>query len=492
MPVLLRLPYRQPIDVEGLIAFLGQRAVAGVEEVLDGAYRRSLRLPRGPGVVELGPGRGCVHASLWLHDTRDLAVAAARCRTLLDLDADPQAVIEALGTDPVIGRLVRAAPGRRVPGHVDGDELALRAVLGQQISVPAATTLAARLVAAHGQPLERPVDGITHLFPTAAAIAGVDPAALAMPGARARALIGLAGALARGEVRLDPGADRAEAERALLALPGIGPWTVAYVAMRALGDADAFLPTDLGVRRGLEALGHDGRPVVTAAIAERWRPYRAYAVQHLWAQAAGPDRTATAPARDTSHNQGHGPHHHHDPHHHGHGPGPKPTAGGPLAMVYCTLESPIGELLLTGEGDALRALHMQEGRWPTSIRPGWTQSDEPFARVRTQLREYFEGRRRSFDVPLEPTGSSFELAVWTALREIPYGETVSYGELAARIGRPEAARAVGVANARNPIAVIVPCHRVIGADGSLTGYGGGLERKRLLLDLEAGVLALPV
>jgi methylated-DNA-[protein]-cysteine S-methyltransferase len=112
--------------------------------------------------------------------------------------------------------------------------------------------------------------------------------------------------------------------------------------------------------------------------------------------------------------------------------------------------------------------------------------------VRTQLREYFEGRRRSFDVPLEPTGSSFELAVWTALREIPYGETVSYGELAARIGRPEAARAVGVANARNPIAVIVPCHRVIGADGSLTGYGGGLERKRLLLDLEAGVLALPV
>ena len=333
MPVLLRLPYRQPIDVEGLIAFLGQRAVAGVEEVLDGAYRRSLRLPRGPGVVELGPGRGCVHASLWLHDTRDLAVAAARCRTLLDLDADPQAVIEALGTDPVIGRLVRAAPGRRVPGHVDGDELALRAVLGQQISVPAATTLAARLVAAHGQPLERPVDGITHLFPTAAAIAGVDPAALAMPGARARALIGLAGALARGEVRLDPGADRAEAERALLALPGIGPWTVAYVAMRALGDADAFLPTDLGVRRGLEALGHDGRPVVTAAIAERWRPYRAYAVQHLWAQAAGPDRTATAPARDTSHNQGHGPHHHHDPHHHGHGPGPKQTAGGPLAKV---------------------------------------------------------------------------------------------------------------------------------------------------------------
>ena len=283
MPVLLRLPYRQPIDVEGLIAFLGQRAVAGVEEVLDGAYRRSLRLPRGPGVVELGPGRGCVHASLWLHDTRDLAVAAARCRTLLDLDADPQAVIEALGTDPVIGRLVRAAPGRRVPGHVDGDELALRAVLGQQVSVTAATTLAARLVAAHGEPLERPIGTVTHLFPTATALASIDHRTLAMPAARQRAVVGLAAALACGDVRLDGGADREGAKRALLALPGIGPWTASYVAMRALGDADAFLPTDLGVRRGLEALGHDGRPAAAAALAEGWRPYRAYAVQHLWA-----------------------------------------------------------------------------------------------------------------------------------------------------------------------------------------------------------------
>ncbi|HEY5316534.1 MAG TPA: methylated-DNA--[protein]-cysteine S-methyltransferase, partial [Solirubrobacteraceae bacterium] len=169
-----------------------------------------------------------------------------------------------------------------------------------------------------------------------------------------------------------------------------------------------------------------------------------------------------------------------------------PPPARPLAMLYCTTPSPIGELLLAGDGETLAALHMQDGRRPIRAQPGWTRSDEPFARARGQLAEYFEGRRHSFDVPLNPAGRPFELAVWRALLEIPYGETVSYGALARALGRPAAARAVGLANARNPIAVIIPCHRVIGADGSLTGYGGGLERKRLLLDLEAGVQALPV
>lgn len=285
-PIALELPYLQPLDAGALIAFLGQRAVARVEEIRGGSYRRSVRLARGPGVIELTPGPGVVEARIWLHDERDLAGAVGRCRALLDLDRDPRPVIEALGADPVIGPLVRAAPGRRVPGHVDGEELALRAMLGQQISVVAATTLAARLVTAHGEPLDDPVGAVTHLFPTPAALAASDGGALAMPAARRRAVMGLAGALARGELELDGSADRAETERALLALPGIGPWTVAYVAMRALGDADAYLPTDLGVRRGLEALGRDGRPIAAAAIAEGWRPYRAYAVQHLWAVGA--------------------------------------------------------------------------------------------------------------------------------------------------------------------------------------------------------------
>jgi methylated-DNA-[protein]-cysteine S-methyltransferase len=157
---------------------------------------------------------------------------------------------------------------------------------------------------------------------------------------------------------------------------------------------------------------------------------------------------------------------------------------------YTTFDSPIGELLLVGDGEALARLHMMGSRHPVAVNPAWERDDRAFVEVQSQLEEYFAGERQSFDVPLQMAGGEFELRVWEALRAIPYGETASYGEIAAEIGSPGAARAVGLANGRNPIAVIVPCHRVIGADGSLTGYGGGLERKRLLLDLEAGVLTL--
>lgn len=159
-------------------------------------------------------------------------------------------------------------------------------------------------------------------------------------------------------------------------------------------------------------------------------------------------------------------------------------------MLYTTMDSPIGELLLLGDGEALRGLYMQEGRTAVAVRRDWERSDEPFDEVRTQLAEYFEGRRTTFDLPLTMAGNDFERRAWRALQEIPYGETISYGEQARRIGAPAAARAVGTANGRNPISIVVPCHRVIGANGSLTGYGGGLERKRTLLDLEAGVHTL--
>ncbi len=283
--LVLRLPYRGPLDGEGLIAFLGLRAVPGVEALAeDCAYVRSLRLPHGTGVVALRPADGHVQARFRLDDLRDLGAAVQRCRMLLDLDADPQSVVDALGRDPVVGSLVRAAPGRRVPGHVDGDELAVRAVLGQQVSVAGATTLAGRLVHAHGTPLKRPVGDITHTFPSAAVLADADPEGWGMPHARRRALKGLTGALARGEITLDAGADRAQTSADLLALPGIGPWTVSYIAMRVLRDPDAFLPSDLGVRHGLERLGYDGSPAAAARAAEAWRPYRSYALQHLWAQ----------------------------------------------------------------------------------------------------------------------------------------------------------------------------------------------------------------
>jgi methylated-DNA-[protein]-cysteine S-methyltransferase len=159
-------------------------------------------------------------------------------------------------------------------------------------------------------------------------------------------------------------------------------------------------------------------------------------------------------------------------------------------MLYTTFDSPIGELLAAGDGRALHGLYMQEGRTAMAVRPDWEPAGERFEQVRQQLAEYFAGERQDFDLPVAMAGSPLQRRVWRALRDIPYGETISYGELARRLGPPATPRNVGWANGRNPIAVIVPCHRVIGADGSLTGYGGGLARKRLLLELESGVLSL--
>ena len=290
----LRLPYRAPLDAAGLVVFLGRRAVPGVEEVVDGAYRRSLRLPHGSGAVELRPADGYVQARYWLADLRDLGAAMQRSRALLDLDSDPRSVAEALGSEPMLGPLVASAPGRRVAGTVDGHELAVRAVLGQQVSLRGAATLAGRLVARHGEQLERPLGTVTHVFPSVHALADAGVSSMSMPAARRRGLLALVTALARGELVIDAGADRVDARRRLLALPGVGPWTAEYIAMRALRDPDAFPASDLGVRHALERLGQDGRPASAEMLAERWRPYRAYAVQHLWASLTPP-----APARRT-------------------------------------------------------------------------------------------------------------------------------------------------------------------------------------------------
>jgi methylated-DNA-[protein]-cysteine S-methyltransferase len=159
-------------------------------------------------------------------------------------------------------------------------------------------------------------------------------------------------------------------------------------------------------------------------------------------------------------------------------------------VIYTTMDSPIGELLLLGDGESLHGLYMQAGRHPVPINPRWERDDEAFADVRRQLEEYFAGERSTFDIKMHMEGTAFQRTVWHALTEIPYGETISYGELAKRIGRPDRARAVGTANGQNPIAVIVPCHRVIGANGKLVGYGGGLDNKRRLLELEQGLLTL--
>ncbi|MCU1594209.1 MAG: transcriptional regulator AraC family protein [Frankiales bacterium] len=276
--VTVRLPFRQPLHPDNLFGHLVATGVPGVEEWRNGAYRRTLRLPHGSGTVALTPTSEHIRCTLHLQDMRDLSVAIARCRRLLDLDADPVAIDALLSEDPFLQPLVARAPGRRVPRTVDEKEMALRAVLGQQVSTAAARTLAGRLVLAHGDPIEDPAGGLTHLFPTPEQLTQVDPAGLAMPGSRKQTLLRLAAAL--DTLDLDPGADRHEARSQLAALKGIGPWTVETVAMRCLGDPDAFLPTDLGVLQLAKQLG---LPKDLLTHAERWRPWRAYAVQHLWA-----------------------------------------------------------------------------------------------------------------------------------------------------------------------------------------------------------------
>jgi AraC family transcriptional regulator of adaptative response / DNA-3-methyladenine glycosylase II len=275
----LRLPYRPPIDLPRLLRFLAARAIPGVEEATADTYRRTISLPNGSGILSLRtvPATSWVECELELDDLRDVTAAVQRCRRLLDLDADPVTVSGFLARDEVIGPLARGCPGRRSPGHVDGDELALRAVLGQQVSVAAARRLGARLAAEYGKPLSQPQGTLTHRFPDAATIAAADPRTLPMPRARSQALVGLATALASGEVSLHPGADRDQVTARLLAVGGIGPWTASYIRMRALSDPDAFPGTDGGVLSALRRLG------AGVSAAERWRPWRAYAVHHLWA-----------------------------------------------------------------------------------------------------------------------------------------------------------------------------------------------------------------
>ncbi|WP_328827629.1 AlkA N-terminal domain-containing protein [Streptomyces sp. NBC_00252] len=284
----LRLPFRAPLNPDNLFGHLAATAVPGVEEWRAGAYRRTLRLPYGHGIASLTPTSDHIACRLTLSDLRDLPVAISRCRRMLDLDADPVAVDDQLRTDPVLAPLVDKAPGRRVPRTVDEAEFAVRAVLGQQVSTAAARTHAARLVTAHGEPVDDPEGGLTHLFPSAESLAALDPESLAMPQSRRRTFTTLVAQLANNTLHLGVESDWAQTRAQLLALPGFGPWTVDAIAMRALGDPDAFLPTDLGVRRAAQELGLPSTPAALTARAAAWRPWRAYAVQYLWATDSHP------------------------------------------------------------------------------------------------------------------------------------------------------------------------------------------------------------
>lgn len=277
--VTLRLAVRQPFHVGGLLEFLGGRTIAGVERIDGRTYARVLRLPHGLGAVQLTLHDDHVACELELADLRDTAVAVQRCRRLLDLDADPLAIDEVLSADPLLAPLVASSPGLRLPSQVDGFEVAVRAIVGQQVSVAGARTILGRFAQTYGTPVTFDLaasHGLTHAFATPEALAEADDTALSMPRSRARALIAVAQAVADGKIELDPGADRDAVRADLVALPGIGPWTADYISMRALAHPDLMLETDLIIRRMLDRHG------VEPERTERWKPWRSYAAMHLW------------------------------------------------------------------------------------------------------------------------------------------------------------------------------------------------------------------
>lgn len=295
----LALPVRAPFDARGVFAFLAARAVAEVEttrvegEVL--CYARTLDLPHGPGAAEItltpiGPAEWRVELLLELTALSDVAVAVARVRRLLDLDADPAAVDTALGTDPALAPLIAANPGVRVPGTVDPHELVIRAIVGQQISVAAARTHLGRLALA-GIPYQSAIPGLSRIFPSAGRVAEEARDRLRLPERNLETIVTVTSELASGELVVDVGQDPVDLRNALVSRRGIGPWTAAYIAMRVLGDPDAWLEGDVALLAGAQRLGmiEEGtRTQQFRALAERahaWSPWRAYAQLHLWAAA---------------------------------------------------------------------------------------------------------------------------------------------------------------------------------------------------------------
>lgn len=279
----LELEFRRPYPWDWLISFLERRAIPGVEEVAGGAYRRTVAVDGAATVIEVRPGPGgqCLVASC----DRPIGRFAGRLRRQFDLDADPAAIDGHLSADALLAPMVAARPGLRVPRAWDPFELAVRAIVGQQVSVAAATTVTGRIAERFGTPLAGGDGTLTHLFPTPERLASADVASAGMPGKRGETIAGLARAVAAGEVELGGAQGLDGVVERLCALPGIGPWTANYIAMRGLGEADAFPIGDLGLARALEARGEPADPVSVAARAEAWRPWRAYATMHLWAAA---------------------------------------------------------------------------------------------------------------------------------------------------------------------------------------------------------------
>ena len=513
-PIVLHVDYREPYRFDLLLGFLQMRAIEGVEAVLDGAYWRIVRASDGERAgwikVENDPShrRLAVTISPELFD--DIPSVLARTRRLFDTDCVPGAIERGLADFYEHAGEAYRIPGIRVPCAFDGFEMAARAILGQQITVKAASTLAGRVAREFGTPTKGPIPELTCVFPPPSAFCTHDaPERLGEAGViaqRANAICSIARAMESGELTLRPGADLAAEASRLGSIRGIGDWTVQYVLMRAYDYPDAFLPTDYGVKLALP----DMKPRELEKLSQPWRPWRSYAVMSMWSvphekpkksspkseKGKGKAKAPLANAvGETTAEEGTGAL-----------PASVTAAAKRAATtakranqrkeeatmdLTCTYASPLGDIELASNGEALIGLWFKGQKYDAATLSPTVQEkpDDPvLAQARAWLDAYFEGRDPGEIPSCAPRGSEFRQLVWAKLAEIPYGELVTYGDIAKAIeadtGKKCSARAVGGAVGHNPVSIILPCHRVVGASRSLTGYAGGIERKLALLQLE--------
>ncbi len=453
----LQLSYRPPYDWLGILAFLKARQLKGVEFVTDDFYARTVHLEGRKGWIKITQAKQKNVLMLEFSNalTPVLPGLLSRVRSLFDLAARPDIINKHLRKDKILRPLVKANPGKRVPGAFHGFEMGLRAILGQQVTVKAATTIAGRMVEAFCEPIATPHPELNYLTPSPAKIAKAKVEDLASRGivrARCRSIIALAQAHVSGELSLDSGIHHnpvATIER-LAEIPGIGPWTAHYIAMRALSWPDAFPKEDIAILNRLGGISAKQAEQMSQA----WRPWRSYAVLHLWDH-----RPELEVLKETRMN-----------------------------YFYKTMKSPVGELKLVASDKGLAAILWEKDN-PRRVPLSSVSEDKNHSvllETERQLNDYFSGKRKSFSLDLDFKGTEFQKSVWSALLTIPFGETRSYGQIAKQINKSKAVRAVGAANGKNPISIIAPCHRVIGSNGKLTGFAGGLKAKEFLLTLEHG------
>ena len=484
--VQLSLGYRPPYRWDLMLKFLARRAIPGVEKVEDDCYARTIRL-RSSGRDLTGcatVGNDAKHNRLTVTVSASLLpalpVVLDGIKNLFDLHCEPDTVARALTSmdESALGPFI---PGTRVPGCFDAFETAVLAVLGQQVTVQAARTLAGRLVQALGSPVDTGIDGLTATFPMVQELLDLDGAIeqhlgpLGIITARARAIHGLAAMMGAGAIDASCCPDPEAAVARFMEIPGIGAWTAGYIAMRCLAWPDAFLATDLEVRK---ALGSPP-PGKILTLAERWKPWRAYAVMHLWNQAEAESASEHA-TKSKKRNEK------------------------KAAMHYLShYESPLGAMTMASDGHHLTGLWFDGQKYDRSTidNDAVAQPHLPvFTQTAQWLDTYFEGADPGFTPPIRVEGSDFKKMVTSIMLSIPFGATSTYAQIAAevarRTGRKQmSAQAVGGAVGRNPIVLIVPCHRVVATNGSLRGYAGGVNRKEWLLEMEgvnvSGLLTPP-